>query len=266
MSRYLAALLLAVSLATPCMAEPSLVPPLRLYEARTIVTGTDLRERPAGLLRCLRDVLVQVSGDPALALDRRLPALVPDVAALLRDLDYVDRMSGIAHHDEQGSSDRPYYLTAGFDPARIDALLARLGEKPWPEPRPTFIPVVFVQGPNSSFQLASDEPAAVDQVAALQGAAERYGLRLSVFDRATLAQGLKATPGSQLLTGYMTWSEADHGWVGTFWNWLAPSASGYWGAKGVSFDEAYRVLVRGAAALASGHADHLSQAAIASQP
>ncbi len=38
-----------------------------LYTAMAIVTGTDMRSRPAGFARCLREVLVKVSGNPALA-------------------------------------------------------------------------------------------------------------------------------------------------------------------------------------------------------
>ncbi|WP_457825469.1 DUF2066 domain-containing protein, partial [Staphylococcus aureus] len=91
----LVALLLTLAGAAP------LVPPLRLYEARTIVTGTDLRDRPAGLARCLRDVLLQVSGDPALATDPRIADAAAHAENFVRDIDYVDRMSGIAHHDEQ---------------------------------------------------------------------------------------------------------------------------------------------------------------------
>jgi len=46
-----------------------------LYEASTIVTGTVAETRSDGLARCLREVLVKVSGDPALADEKRIPDL-----------------------------------------------------------------------------------------------------------------------------------------------------------------------------------------------
>jgi hypothetical protein len=34
------------------------------YQATAIVTGYDMRSRPAGFAHCLREVLVKVSGEP----------------------------------------------------------------------------------------------------------------------------------------------------------------------------------------------------------
>jgi hypothetical protein len=51
---------------------------LARYQARTIVTGTDMRSRPAGLAVCLTDVLIKVSGDPTHG--RRHPARVAAAA------------------------------------------------------------------------------------------------------------------------------------------------------------------------------------------
>src|SRR5215472_15607208 len=41
-----------------------------MYEASAIVTGTDMRQRPWGFAKTLRDVLVRSSGDPRLKDDR----------------------------------------------------------------------------------------------------------------------------------------------------------------------------------------------------
>ena len=100
--------------------------------------GVELRDSTAVqlLARCLRDVLVAASGNPAWLDDPRVDRLAPDPGALLQDLAYLDRMSDQPRHDEQGTRDRPYDLIAWFDPAHVDALLAQLGDRPWRGERP----------------------------------------------------------------------------------------------------------------------------------
>src|SRR3954452_19837318 len=83
-----------------------------LFACRVIVTGTDMRSRPDGLARCLRDVVVKVTGKPSLAEDARTSAIAQRADGLVEDFVYLDRMSGIPHHDEQGTRDRPYDLVA----------------------------------------------------------------------------------------------------------------------------------------------------------
>ena len=56
-------------------------------------------------------------------------------------------------------------------------------------------------------------------------------------------------PGSVSVIGTLRWSNSDPGWAGA---WEMDGR--HWGIKGVSFDEAYRDLVWGAMAIASGHA------------
>ena len=166
MTRGILGLAMALAAAIPALAAQQ-DPHLGRYEARTIVTGTDLRSRPAGMAACLADVLVKVSGDPSILDDPRLPALAAHAADDATGLDYWDRMSGIAHHDEQGSSDRPYNMTVRFDPARIEAALRTLGRAPWPDPRPALVVRVRVQGAHDTFDLTEAEPRADGMRAAL---------------------------------------------------------------------------------------------------
>ncbi|MBV8766492.1 MAG: hypothetical protein JO137_08870 [Hyphomicrobiales bacterium] len=42
---------------------------------------------------------------------------------------YVDVMAGIPIHDDQGTYDRPHYLTMKFDPAKMQKLPIVIGEK-----------------------------------------------------------------------------------------------------------------------------------------
>ncbi len=229
-------------------------PPLHLYEGRVVVTGTDMRSRPAGLAKCLADVLVQVAGDPALLTDPRATALGRDAAGLVAGFDYVDRMSGMRHNDEQGSSDRPYYLTVRFDPARLAAALRALGDAPYAGPRPTLLPVVLVRDARGQrFVLTADGFHLLGQPEAFAEAANRYAMAVRLPQAAELVDGA-ALSGPDLLpvTGSLLWSDAAHGWIAAWQaNWRGRGAS--WGVSGVSFDEAFRDAVRGALGLVAGH-------------
>lgn len=241
----------ALPAAGPAMAAPSYtLAPLGLYQARTLVTGTDMRSRPAGFAQCLRDVLVKVSGDPRLAGDPRVAALTADAGRFVAGFDYLDRMSGISRHDDQGSSDRPYFLTVSFDAARIDALLKDLGAAPWRGPRPVLAPVVFMNGLKTRYLLSAALPQADAPRAALADAGERFAMPLALPDPDALGRPLPAD--RVALPGLLTYSETDPGWVAT-WQFGWQGAGYTWTVRGVSFDEAFRSGVKGAMQIVSGH-------------
>ncbi len=242
-------------------------PPLHLYEARVVVTGTDMRSRPAGMAACLRDALVQVSGDPALLADPRVAALERGASALVASYDYVDRMSGLKHNDEQGSSDRPYYLTVRFDPARLDAALRTLGDAPYTGPRPTLLPIVLVRDARQQlFVLTKDGFHLLGQTEAFAAAADRYAMALRLPQAAELTDGA-ALSGPNLLpvTGTLLWSDAAHGWAAA-WQASWDGRAADWSISGVSFDEAFRSAVRGTLGLVAGHPPHAGQVVPASAP
>ena len=239
--------LLAVGPATAGVFSPQ--PPLGLYEARTILTGTDTRSRPAGLAICLEDVLVKVSGDGALRGDARVAALDP--GALIVGFSYVDRFSGIPHHDDQGSSDRPFYFTARFDRDRIDAALRQLGDVPFTGPRPAVVPIVVVTNARASYVLTSDGPHP-DQRDAMADAADRLATPLHLPATAELANGV-ALAGSLPLTGTLAWSDAAHGWIGD-WSVRHDGAVHVWHTAGGSYDAAFRSAMQGALGVVAGHA------------
>jgi hypothetical protein len=244
--RALAALPVVIGLAASAAAAQQ-EPQLGRYEARTIVTGTDLRSRPAGMAACLTDVLIKVSGDPTVRDDPRLRPLAAQAGNFATDFDYWDRMSGIAHHDEQGSSDRPYNLTVRFDPGRIDAALRSLDRAPWTGPRPALVVRVRVEGAHDAFDLIASDPRGAGMRAALTDAATKYGM-------AVLMPDVVATPppGAVALPGRLVLSQAALGWV-VSWH-LDWRGAGYdWGVSGVNFDEAFDDGVRGAMQVLSGH-------------
>src|SRR5690606_27020686 len=104
-----------------------------LYQSVVRVTGQHEDTRPDALARALTDNLIKVSGDARLAEDARVSARAAQAAAMVARYTYRDMMEGIPVHDEQGTRQRPYELTVTFVPAKIDALLADLGETAWTE-------------------------------------------------------------------------------------------------------------------------------------
>jgi hypothetical protein len=95
-----------------------------------VVTGTDERNRPLGFKLCFEDVLVKVSGDPSVVRDSRFETLAANAGQYVLTFSYRDRLEGKSVHDEQGTYDRPHFLTCQFDPHKIDSVLKNLGRKP----------------------------------------------------------------------------------------------------------------------------------------
>jgi hypothetical protein len=158
-----------------------------LYQATVIVTGTDMRSRPTGFAQALREVLVKMSGEPRLYKDPRTFELAAHADLLVISFDYADQLAGIPIHDDQGTYDRPYDLTERFDPKRIDAALAELGEQPWRGERPVVVPVLAVRGFAATYLLSTEQQAAAEQRGSLANAAGEYGVKLRIPTEAELA-------------------------------------------------------------------------------
>lgn len=234
-----------------------------LYQATAIVTGTDVRSRPIGFAKCLRDVLVKVSGEPRLYGDPRVSALTARADAFVASFSYVDRMAGRPVHDEQGTRDRPYNLTVRFIPERVDKALADLGERPWRGTRPVVLPVLAVRFGSASYLLDAGGGAGAAQRAAFADEARDFGLTVRFPTDAELAAWdvtmgafpsphAAPPPHAVLVAGTLEFQEALPGWVGT-WRMRWRGRDYPWGIRGVNFDEAFRDIVRGVVRVASGH-------------
>ena len=179
-------------------------------------------------------------------------------------------MAGIPVHDEQGSRDRPYDLTVTFAREAIDAVLTTLGSAPWAGPRPELLAVVAVENGDTSFVLASDGDKGRDMREAMVAAAEQYGIPVTLPTEAELAtagiavsdvagvnpatlDALAREGGADdTVAGALTWSDTDLGWDAD-WRMTADGVPYRWRAHRVSFDDAFRSAIGGAARILSGH-------------
>jgi len=245
-----------------------------VYTTRAVVTGKDERNRPLGFKLCFEDVLVKVSGDASIVSDSRFEILAAGAGQYVSAFSYRDRLEGKPVHDEQGTYDRPFFLTCQFDPQKIDSVLKTLGRKPWSGHRPRLVILVVVHGRTNSGILSSDGAFDPDMREALSNAARRYGLTVSLPSVATLQSNqisidtAAITPGDRLLrvaelsdselplVGDLQWSDAALGWVAA-WSLEASGQRYRWSVSGVNYDEAFRNAVRGAARVLSGNGEPL---------
>ncbi|NRP19921.1 hypothetical protein LPJGGPFB_03180 [Ensifer adhaerens] len=244
--------------------------PSHLYISDAIVTGTGEENRQIGFRECLSEVLVKVSGDFTLTDSAALAALQARAAEFVATFSYRDRLQGIPIHDEQGTHDRPHDLTCRFDPATIDRLLAKLERKPWLSPRPVIAVLLAVHDQRRRFVLARDGGESPYMAQSLAAATVPLALTASLPDAATLAANgldferlsrmqpaelkrLAIDVGADIpLAGTLVWSDAARGWVAD-WRLIENSKAYRWQIRGVSFDDAFRNAMRGAARVLSGN-------------
>jgi len=243
-----------------------------LYRAQTVVTGQGEPNRIIGFGACLEDVLIKVSGQPMLASDRRLAGYKSRAKEFVSSFDYHDQYAGKPHHDEQGTRDRPYDLTVAFDQSKIDGILAGLGLKPWRSQRPVLgVFVEMLHGPKD-YIVTSDGTQSDLQRDALAAAAGKRGMRFVLPDASALtnagitaAELLKTQPaklapivapqgGGAILVGQLVWDDKDLGWA-TQWRMAWHGRDYKWQFRGVTFDEAFRRGIGGAAQVLSGNGD-----------
>jgi hypothetical protein len=239
-----------------------------LYRSRFVTSGTSAERRMPGFVACLTDVLVKVSGDPALLHDPHIDALRQHADTYVSAFDYRDLYTGIPLHDEQGSYDRPHYLTVDFDPAKIDAALAGLGLKPWTGERPSLAVVLTVAHYDKRYIVTADDPRDKAMNEAMANATRRFGLAAtfppaaavgSFSDSATpaatdLSRLVGATGATLPLQGTLLWSDAEHGWIAD-WSLEAGGHLHHWQVRGVSFDDAFRNAILGSDQVLSGNGE-----------
>ena len=172
--------------------------------------------------------------------------------------------------DEQGTRDRPYEMTVEYDPAKIDALLAQMGARPWLGDRPRLVMFLAVHHIGSAFMLNSmiDQGELMRQ--SFQDAAWNAAMEVVIPSPQTIAkagltvEGTSGTAPSALLPfvdrsvgqvpllGQLDWSKQLLAWKAR-WRLDAGGKEASWAIEGVNFDAAFRNGVGGAAQVLSGN-------------
>lgn len=252
-----------------CLGAPARAAPIAdLYQAQTVVTGTGDVNRQIGFRDCLDKVLVKVSGDQRLTQKPEILALRDKAADFVQSFRYHDRLEGIPIHDEQGTHDRPHDLTCIYKPAVVDKLLAQLGSRPWLGARPLIAVFMTAEQGSRHFVLTPDEDRGDAMRESFTNAASPLLMRvsfpkteqlggldekaLSAADMARLDNLAKKARAARALAGSIVWSDKELGWIAD-WRLAARGKTYRWQVRGVSFDEAFRVAMRGAAQILSGN-------------
>jgi len=238
-----------------------------LYRATAVTNGFGQTNRDRTLRLLLETVLVKASGDQSLFHDEGTARLAEHAADYVAGFAYKDFLNGRPPNHEQGTYDRPQYLTAEFDRQAIDKALIALGRRPWPVPRPkivAFIDIYPMKGEDFVLAGAGQSPQAADMRNALVTAASAAGVDVLLpsedevvgFHRekpdvetfGVLAKGLR---GDVALVGSLKWNTVTPGWNGS-WE-LVGETKGSWEITRVGFDDAFRNAVRGSAQILSGN-------------
>jgi hypothetical protein len=259
-------MLLAVALT--CSTVTVAAAASELYRAQTVVTGQGEANRNVGFAGCLEDVLIKVSGALQLAGDPRLAPYRSRAADFVSAYNYHDQFSGKPTRDEQGTRDRPYDLIVDFDDSKIDGVLDAVGLKPWLSHRPVLAVLVEMEQGARKFVVTSDAKQSDLQRDSLLAAATKRGMSLVLPDAKANIDGaeLIALPAPALaaraaelgaeaaLTGRLVWIEAEFGWA-TEWQIDWQGRLHRWQARGITFDEAFRRGIGGAAQVLSDNGD-----------
>jgi hypothetical protein len=220
----------------------------------------------------LEDVLIKVSGAQKLAGDRRLAAYKSNAKGFVRAFSYHDQMSGTPTRDEQGTRDRPYDLIVDFDEKKIDDILKALGLKPWLSHRPVLGVFVEMRQGLKKYIVTADADQSALQRESLLAAAGKRGMTIVLPSVAALAKSsingaergtmtsstwasVAAQQGGEVgLVGRLVWDDRELGWA-TQWQMGWQSRTHRWQVRGVTFDEAFRRGIGGAAQILSNNDD-----------
>lgn len=242
-----------------------------LYRGRTIVTGIKDDTRIPAAPICLLDVLAKVSGDVRLLQDPRAKEVAAPATLHVTEYSYRDRFALRQIHDEQGTRDRPYYLTVTFDPGRVDTALATLGHKPWLT-RPNLALFLVVNNNARIYVLSGDGTFGRDQRESLAAVSWQSGMPvtlpsesdltkegltadvLTAIEPAKLDMVTKGMGADLVLIGSLVWNKGTLGWAAE-WKLYDGKDIHDWKIKDVSFDDAFRSALWGSALILSGNGE-----------
>jgi len=260
---FLAAVLMVPTFVPPANAfEPS-----DIYSAQVVVSGQGEANRRTGFGTCLERVLTRATGDYRLADRPEAKAAAAKAGDFIAAYSYRDLLEGRPVHDEQGTYDRPHNLTCRFKAGPLERLIVGMGARPWQQRRPVIAVLLDVERPTGRHVVAANNERDLAMRQSFGNASNLIALDV-VFPPATSALGLpegatidptsaealaatEASGGDLPLSGRLVWSDVDHGWIAD-WALARDGKVERWQARGVSFDEAFRVALRGATRVLSG--------------
>lgn len=229
--------------------------PSDIYAAVSVVTGQGVENRAKGFVDCLDKVLPRVSGSSRLSEGAEMQTARKHAADYIESFSYHDRLAGRPIHDEQGTHDRPHDLTCHFRKDSIDDLLGRLGVRPWLDKRPVLGVLLKVRRGQASYQVAAGNSRDLAMREAFAAASDLTGIDV-VFPSGEYT-GLRSVEGTMPLSGELDWSDSEGGWIATWELDVQQSANklheARWQVRGVSFDDAFRNALKGAAQILSGN-------------
>ncbi len=186
--------------------------------------------------------------------------------------DYRDQFSGKPKRDEQGTRDRPFDLIVDFNKEKIDGVLKALGLRAWLSHRPVLAVIVEMEQGERKFMVTADGTQSDLQRDALLAAAARRGMNIVLPTAAALAKAningaeLSKAAASTLvslaagqrgevaLVGHLVWNDQELAWA-TQWQIDRLGRPHRWRFRSVTFDEAFRRGIGGAAQVLSGNGE-----------
>jgi uncharacterized protein len=241
-------------------------PVRNLYNAETIVTGTQEPERTRGFRVGLEDAVVKLTGDARLIESPKLAPLLEKPHPLVEHFEYEDRMKHLPVRDEQGTRERPHFLRMRFKTAELDKALADLGLSKWAEDRPLLAVWVGVKAAANSFIVTTSGGESYGQRIVITETSQNRAIPIQLpglqqgdtavsFDDVAGDKFEKLKGASKnadaLLSGVLSITESGY-WDMT-WTLRWKDRSRVWTQKGVSFDTALKDGLQTAALIFSGN-------------
>jgi hypothetical protein len=224
-----------------------------LYRGEAIVTGQLMPERLRGFGLGAEEVLIKLTGDPALAATPEGRSVIAKAPEMVAEHSYEDRMKDIPVHDEQGTRDRPYFLRMLFDPAKFDAALAGAGIEAWQGERQKVAIWLGIRDARGTYIVTRTANQGFEQREVLKEASRRRAVPIVLpeegqtavayhdieqGEQGKLQEASEPSGTACILYGVLEFDGQSHWNVG--WHAFGNGIDAQWRMTGVTFDQALK--------------------------